>query len=277
MNHDGIEIYYEFLNNKHKKNLVLVNGVGSPIGYWLDLPKKLSRHFNVLVYDNRGVGKSSKPWFGYSVNKMESDLFALLNYLHIEHYSLLGVSLGGLIAQHHLAIRDQKRIERVVLASTHSGILNAKMPSFKNPVMLMLVTNKILGDMRIKEVLDFLSAGELERKNPTLFQQLLESRQNEKDHNYLAFQGHVKAGSFYLGENLTEIKIPILIVHGKEDKLVPYENASILKRKLKKALVKVKIYENAGHLLLWENEEVYDDILDFLSCTEGIKDFIKVN
>ncbi len=275
MKHDKVEIYYEFMNRGRKKNLVLVNGVGSPIGYWLDLPTKLSQHFNVLVYDNRGIGKSSKPLFGYSVQKMENDLNALINYLSLDSYSILGVSLGGMIAQHHLILREQKKIDKVVLASTHAGILSVKMPSFKNGLMLLLVTNKILGDMRIKDVLNFLSGSDLEKNDPILFQQLLKSRKTETEHNYLSFQGHVKAGSFYMGEDLSNIKTPIFIIHGRNDKLVPYENAYALKKRLKKSPVKMKIYENAGHLVLWESKEVFEDILSFLNSNHTVEEIFK--
>jgi len=100
---NGIDINY-ILGETHVQTgdlLVLVNGLADDLTTWNhQVPAFLAAGYDVLRYDNRGIGKSSKPPGPYTSEMMAEDLYGLLLALKItDAFHLLGVSMGGMIAQ----------------------------------------------------------------------------------------------------------------------------------------------------------------------------------
>jgi 3-oxoadipate enol-lactonase len=80
--------------------LVLINGLADDLQTWsANIPALTAAGYQVLSYDNRGIGQSSRPAGPYTARIMAADLHALLVYLDIREFHLLGVSMGGMIAQ----------------------------------------------------------------------------------------------------------------------------------------------------------------------------------
>src|SRR5512143_621411 len=122
----GFRMYYEI----HGKGfpLLLVNGLGSDRREWLyQLPEFASR-LRVVVFDNRGAGDSAVPPGPYTTAGMADDAAALLAALELDRAHVMGVSLGGMIAQ-EMALRHPGRVERLVLACTTPGGSIAERPS----------------------------------------------------------------------------------------------------------------------------------------------------
>lgn len=79
--------------------VVLICGFGAELQAWrFNLPE-LTRHFRVITFDNRGAGRSSAPDEPYRLEQMADDLAALFDHLRVPVASLLGWSVGGMIAQ----------------------------------------------------------------------------------------------------------------------------------------------------------------------------------
>jgi pimeloyl-ACP methyl ester carboxylesterase len=95
--------------------LALVAGLGSTAKIWGDLPRVLARHFTVLTIDNRGVG-GSRVGRGFSLADAPDDLTAVLDARGHHDFSLLGVSMGGLISL-ATALEIPRRVRCLVLAS----------------------------------------------------------------------------------------------------------------------------------------------------------------
>ncbi len=102
---NGIQIYFE--EHGQGEPLLLIQGLGYPSGMWFLQIPALSRHFRTIVFDNRGVGKTDKPDEPYSVPLMASDAAGLLGALGIQKTHVVGVSLGGYIAQ-ELALESSR-------------------------------------------------------------------------------------------------------------------------------------------------------------------------
>jgi len=124
----GIDICYETFGNPDDPAMLLVMGLGGPMGWWsIDFCERLvARGFFVIRYDNRDTGRSTKlsqhhvvrsdifkAFVGrakapYSLGDMADDAFGLLDHLDIERANLVGVSMGGMIAQ-TMAIANPER------------------------------------------------------------------------------------------------------------------------------------------------------------------------
>jgi pimeloyl-ACP methyl ester carboxylesterase len=111
---NDISFYYEVYGIGFP--LLLIGGLGSDSSSWLGVVKELSLSFRVIVFDNRGCGRSDiAP--GSSIRDMAEDAVKLLDFLKIEKAHILGHSMGGYIAQ-ELAINYPERVNKLILEST---------------------------------------------------------------------------------------------------------------------------------------------------------------
>src|SRR5512139_3505397 len=114
----GFRMYYE----EHGAGfpLLLINGLGSDHLEWVHQIPVFSKSFRVVVFDNRGTGRSGVPPGPYTTAQMADDVAASLRFLGIGRAHVLGVSLGGMIAQ-EVALRHRDRVDRLVLGCTGPG------------------------------------------------------------------------------------------------------------------------------------------------------------
>jgi pimeloyl-ACP methyl ester carboxylesterase len=101
--------------------VLLVMGLGmNATGWWRTVPVLAGAGHTVVAFDNRGVGRSSRPPGPYSVEQMADDAIAVLDAAGIERASVYGISLGGMIAQ-EIALRHPARVDALVLGATTPG------------------------------------------------------------------------------------------------------------------------------------------------------------
>lgn len=112
---NGIKLNYRV--EGHGEPLVMIMGFSANRSGWISQIPFFRKHFRVVTFDNRGVGKSDKPEGPYSIKMMADDTAGLMGHLKIEKAHVLGVSMGGMIAQ-ELAINYPEKVDRLVLAST---------------------------------------------------------------------------------------------------------------------------------------------------------------
>jgi pimeloyl-ACP methyl ester carboxylesterase len=111
-----VELYYEEAGAGEP--LVLIMGLGADSRAWVRQIPEFSRRYRTVAFDNRGVGRSSKPPGPYSTRQMGEDVAALMDHLGIGRTHVVGVSMGGMIAQ-ELAINHPDRVGALVLACTY--------------------------------------------------------------------------------------------------------------------------------------------------------------
>lgn len=121
--------------------VVLVMGFSGPGLAWASQIQRLSHQHEVIWFDNRGVGQSDAPLHFYSTRRMATDVINLLDHLELPNAHIVGVSMGGMIAQ-ELALQYRHRVRSLGLIATHPGGIQAWLGAAKpQGLKLFLQTN----------------------------------------------------------------------------------------------------------------------------------------
>jgi len=116
---NGLDIHYR-ISGEGTETVLLVNGVGDDLeGWMMQVAPLVAAGLRVIAFDNRGVGRSSMPPGPYSSREMAADTKALADALGLTTFHLVGVSMGGLIAQEY-ALAYPSDLRSVVLANTYA-------------------------------------------------------------------------------------------------------------------------------------------------------------
>lgn len=116
---NGLDIHYR-ISGEGDETALLVNGVGDDLEGWaMQVDPFVAAGLRVITFDNRGVGRTSLPPGPYSSREMAADTKALADALGLRAFHLVGVSLGGLIAQEY-ALSHPADLLSVVLANTYA-------------------------------------------------------------------------------------------------------------------------------------------------------------
>ena len=246
---NGININYEV--EGQGEPLVMIMGFQTAHGGWmLQTPFFKKRHYRVITFDNRGVGKSDAPDGPYSTRMMADDTAALLDYLGVKKAHVIGISLGGMIAQ-ELAINYPERVSTLVLGSTfacddnNSGFTAECSEIMKLPVYETAdnILNLCFDNLKYRKFIPMLKI--LGRKNKPAG--LEGQREAMLKHNTL--------------DRLKLIKAPTLVIVGTGDRVIRPISSEILAENISNAsLIKVN---KGSHVLLTEmsgtfNKEVFN-------------------
>ena len=118
---NGIVLHHQVVGPADGPVLVFINSLGSDFRIWQDVVPAFADRFRVVLYDKRGHGLSDAPPAPYTIDEHADDLLRLLDHLGIERFSLVGLSVGGLISQ-RLAVRCPERIQTIALCCTAAKI-----------------------------------------------------------------------------------------------------------------------------------------------------------
>ncbi len=249
---NGISLHYE--SNGQGQPLLLVMGLGAPAAAWdPDFVQEMSRTHQVITYDNRGTGLSDKPDEPYSIAMFASDAVGLLDALSIPRAHVLGVSMGGMIAQ-ELAIHYPQHVASLVLGCTTPG---GKHSVPASPESLKALEGR--ADMTPEE------AGR-EGWKLSFSEEFIRTHRDEMEAQLqrviahatprFAFERHFQATmTLRVYKQLKEITAPTLVATGRNDALIPAANSEILAREIPGA--ELAIFANAGHGFVTEAHEAF--------------------
>ncbi len=111
---NGIDLYYNIQGSSKNELLLLIAGFDSDSSSWAAMMRALIKQYQVLRFDNRGIGRTEAPDNPYSIKQMAADAAALLDYLSISQVHVAGHSMGGQIAQ-ELALAHPEKIQSLIL------------------------------------------------------------------------------------------------------------------------------------------------------------------
>lgn len=256
-----INIYYELHGDGFP--LIMIMGLGANIDWWDPrLIHELSRKFKLVLFDNRGAGRTDVSDKQYSIKLFAEDTAGLMDALRIPKAHVLGISMGGMIAQ-ELVLNYPEKVEKLVLCATFCGGAHAIHPS-PEIISALAVDRSMLSPEEVARITIPLIFTEEFIKNNSEFIELTVQQMVKAPISNEAFMRQLNAiTEFDTYDRLPLIKKPTLILHGKKDILVPPENAFIMAKAIPNA--KLVYFENSAHGLVEEMDKVISVLLDFLA------------
>jgi 3-oxoadipate enol-lactonase len=242
--------------------LVLIQGVGVGRWGWAPVADRLARRFQVLTIDNRGIGASDTPPGHYSTRLMAEDVLAVLDHAGIQRASLVGTSLGGMIAQ-ELALAHPERVDKLVLVATIPGGPRSR-PMPLGTTYLFASASFMTSQAKLQQFLHATLGPETFRRRPRIARRLA-ARKLAHPQSESAWRAQTTAGMLFnpLGRQ-RRITRPTLIIQGTADQVVAPGNAEVLADLVPDA--RVQRFDGAGHLLYWEQPKRFVRVVtDFLT------------
>jgi pimeloyl-ACP methyl ester carboxylesterase len=273
---NDIQTYYEVKGKGYP--LVMIHGMNGNLTMWDPrLIEGLSKHFQLVLLDNRGAGRTEISEREYTIRLFADDTADLMNTLGIPKAHVLGLSMGGAVAQ-ELAINYPEKVEKLILCSTcsqHRGtqeerkMTEAMTQTSKEELIKMSLSSPLASDYPRDFLVDFPMmvyslTSEFIKENPDLARHLLQLiAENEYPISLKALMNRYDAMlRFNSQTRLKNIKAPTLVLHGRKDTTVAPEEGEILAKAIPNA--KLVYFEKSNHLLAEEMEEVLKVITEFL-------------
>ncbi|MGH2454123.1 MAG: alpha/beta fold hydrolase [bacterium] len=259
---DGLNLYYETAGSGPV--VLLVGGLGADGHFWYKQTPALAERFTVIVPDNRDTGRSDTPDESYTVRTLAEDLRGFLDALEVPVAHIVGASGGGFIAQ-EFGLAHPGRVARMVLCCTSfGGPRSIPIP----PETIQVLLNRT-GDPE-RDLRTFLPL--------QLATDYLQTHAAEVD-AYVAWRvahpqplpAYQRQAAAFLahdaGARLPALRLPVLVLHGEMDRVVPAGNGDLLAEIIPGA--RLQRLEGVGHNFLWEAaDEANRLIIGFLSEDE---------
>ena len=251
----GARIHYEVRRGSGPP-AVLIQGLGLSSRFWFDVPDRLAADpdpWHVLTPDHRGVGRSDRPLGPYLMRVMADDVAAVLDHARLERAYVVGISLGGMVAQ-HVAIRHPSRVAGLVLLATTAGFPHVRLPSAL--ALARFLALPLSGQLRQSHVDRSYARLLLSRKDVPRARELLAgwpAAMQTEPTSLRVFVAHFAAILAHsAGSGLRDIACPTVIVTGDDDCLLPHQNSRVLARLIPGAHLEVI---PGGHILTASDPE----------------------
>jgi pimeloyl-ACP methyl ester carboxylesterase len=224
---------------------------GTRISWGEPFLEALRADFDTVVFDNRGVGDSPGPAAGFTLVDLADDAFAILDALGWESAHVVGISMGGMIAQ-ELALRHPERVRTLVLGCTYAGGPGSATtrPEVAGPLF------------------EAMQSGDRERAIRAGWEANVSAAFAADEARYRTFHANAlrlraplpvimaqlqAIAGHDTSARLRDIAVPTLVVHGTEDAMLPVSNAHAIADAIPGA--RLEILDGIGHLFFWEQPE----------------------
>jgi pimeloyl-ACP methyl ester carboxylesterase len=241
--------------------LVLVMGFGGDHLAWAFQMQAFSERHRVLAFDNRGAGQSAQPDHPYTIRMMADDTVALMDAVGIGRAHVLGVSMGGMIAQ-EIALAHPDRVATLQLHCTLArpdAYVRALIDAWRE------VRTTLPQAAALRTIFPWLFAPSTYNERPEFVEALLgNALANPYPQTTTGFirQGDAIKNHDTL-ERLHGVRCPTLVSVAEHDILVPPRFSRALAQRIPDG--RLQIIDGAGHVYFWERPEAFNTLcLDFL-------------
>ena len=266
-NSGDIEIYYE--DHGVGRPVVLIHGYPLNGHSWEKQERVLLQAgYRVITYDRRGFGQSSQPTVGYDYDTFAADLNALLEHLNLSEVILVGFSMGTGEVTRYLGTYGSARVRKAVLMGAIPPFL------LKTPDNPEGVDQSVFDGIKAAVVAD----------RPAYFKDFLDNFYNVDTYRGTRISDQAWTNSFNVAcaasayaahacvdtwltdfrADLPKIDVPVLVIHGDADRILPYEVTAKRLPAFIKDLTFVTV-EGGPHNIAWTHPEIVNEaLLDFV-------------
>jgi pimeloyl-ACP methyl ester carboxylesterase len=246
----GTELHY--LRAGEGEPLLLIQGMSATHLAWgRPFLEQLERSFETIVFDNRGMGLSGPAELPFTTADMAADTVGLMDALELETAHVVGISMGGMIAQ-ELALAHPERIRTLTIGASYCG----------GPQSSLMAPEDL---QRLGEAY---ASGERERVFRAMWEINLSPGFRAEDSRFAAFaemgsalpapqpvvlQQMRACGAHDTHERLSRLSLPTLVIHGDVDRLLDYDNGRQIAAAIPGA--RLETLEGVGHMFWWEQPQ----------------------
>ena len=262
-----IDIYYETYGRPDAPPIVLIGGWASYRWIWFRQVPTFKEKYRVVAFDNRGAGRSSKPDYPYTIEMMAADTVGLMDTLNIEDAHILGISMGGLIAQ-QIAISYPDRVRSLILSSTNFGGSNYIPMDDRAMALLIALPTETISKEQAREMRYRATfSPQFINENRPILDQIDEWAEKLPTPLFAQVHQSSATGEFDSEAELSKITAPTLILHGDHDLAVPTKNGELLAERIPNS--KLKVIKDAAHFVIIEKyEEFNNEVMKFIDEVE---------
>jgi len=232
--------------------LLMIMGMSGTFDHWsAAFLAELRADFETIVYDHRGVGDSSRLVGAITIAQLAEDAAGLLTALELDSAHVLGISMGGMVAQ-ELALNHPERIRALALGCTYCGGEGSSLTS----------------EEVMRRLAEGMASGERERAIRTGWEVNVSPEFAADEQAYARFleiglrravpveviMQQMRAITEHdTSARLPEIALPTLVIHGTLDQMLPVQNGRMIAGLIPDS--HLEIFEGVGHLFFWERPE----------------------
>jgi 3-oxoadipate enol-lactonase len=238
-----IKMYYQIFG-RGEPLLMIMGLAGHSLDWGEKLPGRLAERYQVILFDNRGAGRSDQPAGTLTINQMAGDAVGLMDSLGIDKAHVFGGSMGGMIAL-QVALDYPDRVNKLVLGATAAG---GKRRIFPPPEIERYFIPR--PDLSAHDYLLWTSEVCYPPEFIKAHQQIVE----EKISANLAYPGTLESylsqleafRTFDVDDRLGAINAETLVITGSRDVLIPPQNSYLIAERIPHA--KIRVVDGAGHI-----------------------------
>lgn len=232
--------------------LLLIMGMSGTALHWGEpFLDALRRDFEVITYDHRGVGASSRLKGPITIVELAEDAAGLLTALGIGTAHVVGISMGGMVAQ-ELALAHPEKVRTLTLGCTYCG---GEGSSLSRPEVLQRLSEAMM-------------SGDRERAVRTSWEANVSAAMAADAGAYAGFRAILERRSVAVAvimaqlqacathdtsARLKDLTMPTLVLHGTDDQMLPVENGPLIASRIPGS--SLEIFDGVGHLFFWERPD----------------------
>jgi 3-oxoadipate enol-lactonase len=246
----GTELNYERAGSGEP--LLLIQGMsGNHLAWGPPFSSQLERDFEVISFDNRGIGLSRAAADPFTIAEMAADTAELMEALELESAHVLGISMGGMIAQ-ELALAHPGLLRSLTIGCSYCGGEGSQ----------------LMDPADFQGLVEAMGSGDQDRVFRAMYELNLSPGFRAEESRYAEFTamaGALPAPRQTIGfqlqaimahdthDRLPGIAVPTLVIHGTVDRVLGYPNGPLIASLIPGA--RLETYEDVGHMFWWEQPE----------------------
>jgi 3-oxoadipate enol-lactonase len=245
----GTELHY--LRAGEGEPMLLIQGMSATHMAWgRAFLAPLEQSFECIAFDNRGMGLSGRAELPFSTADLAADTIGLLDALGIERAHVVGISMGGMIAQ-EMALAHPERIRTLTVGATYCGGPEGKLMDPDDLKMLGAAMASGKREQVFRAMWEInLSPGF--REDEDRFAEFCEMGSALPAPKEVILQQMRACGAHDTSTRLGQLSVPAQVIHGTTDRLLAVDNGIQIASLLS---IEPQLLEGIGHMFWWERPE----------------------